>query len=181
MNPPLIFGWRVRMLGRETRVIYGRPWPAGNAGRGVVEPRVKPFYSRFAGPSGREPLATVTITTEDRCAEGPDEPGREAGWTLGGGSAQCAPPSPGRNPPIRRPREAGWAGGSNCITGPRVPTQHPDIVTACSRSVGRFSRVLWGGHQSGTTSARKCILCRARRPESERARVGCSGGASGPV
>jgi hypothetical protein len=75
------------------------PWPAGDSRpRSRRGPGVKPFTRDPSGPTERDPLATVTITAQKSCrSEGPDGSGRAAGLTLGGGSAQCAPPSPGRN------------------------------------------------------------------------------------
>ena len=74
-------------------------WPPGDSRpRSCRGPGVKPFTFDPSGPSGRDPCATVTITGQPSIPpEGPDGSGRVAGVMLGGGSAQCAPPSPGRN------------------------------------------------------------------------------------
>ena len=53
-------GWR----SREARVICGRPLPVGN---GLPWSRRGPgssVYSRSVQPSGRDPLATVTVTVQ---------------------------------------------------------------------------------------------------------------------
>jgi hypothetical protein len=61
-------------------------------------PEVKLFTLDLPGSSGRNPLATVTITAQWlAAAEGPGGSGGAAGLTLGSGSEQCAPPLPGRN------------------------------------------------------------------------------------
>jgi hypothetical protein len=75
------------------------PWPVGDSRpRSCRGPGIKPFTPDPSGPSERNPLTTATITAHRLMRGGPDGSGRVAGWTLGGGSAQCAPPSLGRNP-----------------------------------------------------------------------------------
>lgn len=70
--------------------------PAGPRSR--RGPGVQPFTPDPAGPSGHDPLASGTINWPMiNHAEGPAGSGRVAGWTLGGGSARCAPPAPGSN------------------------------------------------------------------------------------
>jgi hypothetical protein len=102
-------GWR-----RHLRQASGLP---AIAGRGVVgAPGVQPFTPDPVGPSEPSRLVTGWLLPTDGPAEGPAGSGRAAGWTLGGDSAQCSPPSPGRNhgttitpcraPAARRAREA---------------------------------------------------------------------------
>ena len=88
----------LRMEGREARSSSGRPWPAGDSRpRSRRGPRVKPSTPDPASPSGRDPLASAILTAQQQSGGGVGGSGRAAGLTLGGGSAQSAPPSPGRN------------------------------------------------------------------------------------
>jgi hypothetical protein len=73
-------------------------WPAGDSRpRSRRGPGVQPFTPDPAGPSEPTRLVTGWPLPTDGPAEGPAGSGRAAGWTLGGDSAQCSPPSPGRN------------------------------------------------------------------------------------
>lgn len=60
---------------RETRVIYGRPWPTLRA--------------------GREALATVTIIAQGSVRGGGGRTGMRSGLELWGGSANACLPLPG--------------------------------------------------------------------------------------
>jgi hypothetical protein len=119
---------------------FGRPWPAGDSRpRSRRGPRVKPFTPDPSGPSDLTHLPQRRPPLNDQCAEGPDGSGRAADLTLGGGSAQYAPPSPRPNhcttiTPCRAPtarrargaeRERALAGCSGGASGPCRPGLKP--------------------------------------------------------
>jgi hypothetical protein len=100
--------WRPNALQTEggARVTYAGPWPTGDSGRVVGAMGSGPFTPEPSGPSGRAPLATVTIIAQISMRGGAGRLGTRSGLTLGGGSAQCAPPSPGHRQLGRR--RGGW-------------------------------------------------------------------------
>jgi hypothetical protein len=85
------------MGGRESRVIAGRPRPAGDSRpRGCRGPGIQPFTLDPGRLSQLHPQPFGRLLLNGRVAEGRPGSGR-AGWTLGGDSAQSAPPFPGPN------------------------------------------------------------------------------------
>jgi hypothetical protein len=67
------------------------PWPAGDSRpRSRRGPRVKPFTPDPSGASGRDPLATVTITTEHSMPGGAGRIGTRSGLEAGGAAPHNA-------------------------------------------------------------------------------------------
>ncbi|MGH8603357.1 MAG: hypothetical protein ACREXR_11475 [Gammaproteobacteria bacterium] len=67
-SSPLFYWMTLRCAwrDREARVTCGRLWPAADSRpRSRWGPRVKPFTPEPSGPSGRDPLATVTSAPKD--------------------------------------------------------------------------------------------------------------------
>ena len=94
-------GWREG----EARDTGAGPWPAAyGLPRSRRGPGVKPFTPDSPGPSGRDRLATVTITTQTMDARrGRADRDALAGLTLGG-RLRTIRTSPSRAQPLQRPQ-----------------------------------------------------------------------------
>ena len=110
----------MRVEGGEVRVTWEGPWPAGDCRpRSRRGPGVKSFTPDPSGPSGRDPLVTVTITAQLSIRGGAGRIGTRSGLDAGGATphnprlplsdattVRLRPGQPCRAPAARRARGA---------------------------------------------------------------------------